>query len=100
MRSVAATEALAALEHGAQLVDVRSPSMFARDAFAGSVNVPLEDVRTGRLPNTLLPGTLVIVVCEHGQISELAGLYLEGQGFEDVVNVLGGLRALRGTPRP
>lgn len=98
MRSVAATEALAAIERGAQLVDVRSPSAFAREALAGSLNVPLEDVRAGRLPNTLSLGTPVIVVCEHGQISELAGLYLEGQGFEDVANVLGGLRALRATP--
>jgi len=37
----------------------------------------------------------LLLVCERGVTSELAGLYLEAAGYELVYNLEGGLRKLR-----
>ncbi len=52
----------------------------------------LEAVGGGVLPE-LSPDTPVYLVCERGQVSELAGLYLEAAGFEHVFHLAGGMRA-------
>ena len=52
----------------------------------------LEAVGRGVLP-VLPPDTPVYLVCERGQVSELAGLYLEAAGFEHVFHLAGGTRA-------
>jgi rhodanese-related sulfurtransferase len=52
----------------------------------------LEAVHRGELPD-LAPDTPVYLVCERGQVSELAGLYLEAAGFAHVYHLVGGTRA-------
>lgn len=95
MRSIRADEALAASAAGAVLVDVRTSAQFERNGLLGSVNIPLAEIRTQRVPQSLRPEARLVLLCDHGQLSELAGLYLEQAGFTDVANVLGGLLAIR-----
>lgn len=55
----------------------------------------LEAVQRGELPD-LAPDTPVYLVCERGQVSELAGLYLEAAGFARVYHLAGGTKAWSG----
>ena len=52
----------------------------------------LEAVQRGELPE-LPRDTPVYLVCGRGQVSELAGLYLEAAGFGHVHHLAGGVRA-------
>lgn len=95
MRSIHAAEAVAAAIDGAVLVDVRSRLQFERDGLPGSVNVPLNEIRARTVSPALRQDARLLLLCDHGHLSELAGLYLEQAGFKDVANVLGGLLAIR-----
>ncbi len=95
MRSVPPEEALAALRSGAVFVDVRTPAQHGRDGLPGSLSVPLASIQAGAEPPGVARDTPVYLVCERGLLSELAGLYLEALGYLDVINVRGGLGALR-----
>jgi rhodanese-related sulfurtransferase len=52
----------------------------------------LAAVQRGELPE-LTKDMPLYLVCERGQVSELAGLYLEAAGFTRVFHLAGGLRA-------
>ena len=72
------------IEQGAFLVDVRTPSEFARDHVKGSVNIPLD-----KIPAELdqFEGRKNIVVfCLSGGRSTQAKLILEKSGITNVVN--------------
>lgn len=74
-----------------QLVDVREPDEVAEGTLPGSVNIPLGD-----LPNRL--GELakdrrVVVLCRSGGRSTMACEQLTAAGFDDVVNLDGGMLA-------
>ena len=53
----------------------------------------LESIQNGDLPN-FNPKTPTYVLCNHGYLSELAALYLQVSGFQELYNVKGGLQAL------
>lgn len=55
----------------------------------------LDAVQRGDLPD-LPPDTPLYLVCGRGQVSELAGLYLEAAGFTAVAHLAGGLRTWPG----
>lgn len=55
-------------------------------------HLDLDAVQRGELPG-LEPSIPVYLVCERGQVSELAGLYLETAGFTAVYHLAGGTRA-------
>ena len=52
-------------------------------------------LQRGELPE-LARDTPVYLVCERGQVSELAGLYLEAAGFTHVYHLAGGTKAWPG----
>ena len=97
MKSLSPTELTTLQPQGAQLVDVRSPQLFARDGLPGAINAPLAEIQLGRhqLPRN---GPLVLL-CERGLQSQLAALYLEADGYTEVYNLAGGLIALRDADR-
>jgi len=74
-----------------RVVDVREPGEFRRGSLPGAVNVPLEAVakRGYELPRD----RPLLVVCQRGQKSSLAGLYLEADGYQ-VYLLEGGLEAI------
>ena len=72
------------IANGAVIVDVRSPNEFKLGARPGSLNIPLDQIksRCGELnkSNTL------IVCCASGVRSQLAVKILKQNGFANVIN--------------
>ena len=90
MESVTRAELEQGVAAGGVLFDLRPAS----GAVFGLEPRPLDLdlVQRGRLPD-LPPDTPLFLVCTRGQVSELAGLYLEAAGFTSVAHLAGGLRA-------
>ncbi len=76
---------------GFWVVDVREPREFGKGSLPGAVNVPLE--RIAKRDYTLPRDRPLLVVCHMGQKSNLAGLYLEADGYE-VYLLEGGLLSI------
>lgn len=83
-----------ALGETGQLVDVREPSEVAEGTLPGAINIPLGDLvdRIGELDKT----RRVVVLCRSGGRSTRASEYLTAVGFDDVVNLAGGMLAYEG----
>lgn len=94
MRSVDIEAFLEVLEEGAAAFDVRTQAQHQRDGLPGTEVLSLEDVQAGELPDVPKERP-VYLICERGQVSELAGLYLEAAGFQEVYNVAGGMKVWR-----
>jgi len=73
------------------LVDVRPKWSFAEGSLAGAVNLPLEEIAKGGYE--LKAERPLLVFCNRGQRSAMAGLYLEADGYE-VYLLEGGLASL------
>lgn len=71
---------------GAQVIDVREPWEYERGHLPGAKNVPLGDIPE-RLNELTEP---LVLVCASGNRSGQAARYLEGQGFTEVANLMGG----------
>jgi len=73
------------------LLDVREQWEFERCHIADSVLIPM-----GQIPsqlNELDPDRVTIVICHHGIRSRHVGIYLEREGFENIINLSGGVDA-------
>ena len=74
-----------------ELVDVREPWEVAHCQIEGSRAVPM-----GEIPSRLSeldPGRRTVVICHHGTRSMHVAMWLAQQGFEDVINLRGGIDA-------
>lgn len=80
---------IAAQRAGAAVFDLRPAPLMP---FGGAAPLTLEAVQNGSFPELPLSAP-VYLICARGQVSELAGLYLEAAGFTEVYNLAGGLRA-------
>jgi rhodanese-related sulfurtransferase len=97
------TAALAALEDGALLVDIRSESDRERDGIVpGSVHVPrtvlewrLAPESRWRSPHAGGLDEQVVLLCDHGYSSSLAAATLVELGFTRAGDVIGGYEAWR-----
>jgi len=76
----------AALDAGATLIDVRSPAEHAGRSIPGSLNLPLDDLRSRA---DELPAGPIVVHCQVGQRGHTAARLLSQLG-RDVVNLDGG----------
>jgi rhodanese-related sulfurtransferase len=74
-----------------QLIDVRGPDEVASGTLPGAVNIPLGDLedRFGELDRS----RRLVLLCRSGGRSTIAAELLAGAGFEDVVNLVGGMLA-------
>lgn len=82
------------LEKGEQkltLLDVREPWEYEICHIDNSILIPM-----GQIPNNLdqlNKDTPIVVICHHGVRSRNVAMYLEHQGFENVINLTGGVDA-------
>ena len=76
--------------HG-QLIDVREPSEFGAGTLPGAVNIPLAELGT-RLSD-IDPDRRVVLLCRSGGRSTTAARFLTQAGYDDVVNLAGGMLA-------
>jgi len=73
------------------LLDVREPWEYRIVHLEASRLIPMREIPA--VVDTLDPHQEVIVICHHGIRSRQVALFLEHQGFSDVVNLSGGLDA-------
>ena len=83
------TEFATAVGTDGQLIDVRAPDEIAAGTLPGAVNIPLGELeaRLGELDRA----RPVILLCRSGGRSTMAAELLTGAGFDDVVNLVGGM---------
>jgi len=94
MRQMPATELkqyLADTDNPPLLLDVREPSEYEICRIQGSQLVPMRQIpaHIEDLDNT----RETVVICHHGVRSYQVALYLERYGFENVINLMGGVAA-------
>jgi len=91
MRQMTPAELAQQLEAGERpfLLDVREPWEFERCHIAGSQLIPMRTIpaRYAELDRA----QPVVVICHHGGRSMQVGMFLEAQGFRDVINLSGGV---------
>lgn len=73
---------------GAKLYDVRTASEFSGSHFAGAVNLPLQDIENGQMPQ-VDKNTKIYVYCQSGNRSASAAKALKQAGFSDVNDLHG-----------
>lgn len=93
MRQITPTELSGWLSDAARakpvLLDVREPWEYQLCHIAGSRPMPMATVPT-RL-DELDSGTDMVVICHHGGRSAQVAMFLERQGFANVINLEGGV---------
>ncbi len=87
---MAKAELVAGVAAGGVLLDVRPVPKRIFGLEPTPLN--LDALQRGELPE-LMRDTPVYLVCARGQVSELAGLYLETAGFTHVYHLAGGTKA-------
>jgi rhodanese-related sulfurtransferase len=94
MRELTPNECKAYLEQAETrplLLDVREPWEYRIVHLENSQLIPMREVPA--IIEKLDPEQETIVICHHGIRSRQVALFLEHQGFSDVVNLSGGLDA-------
>ncbi len=92
MRRITPAELQAGLEGSTMhLLDVRSDEELALAALPGAIHIVLHELpnRHGELPRD----KPIAVLCHHGMRSQSGALFLDKQGFADVMSVDGGIDA-------
>jgi rhodanese-related sulfurtransferase len=80
-----ATDYAQLIKDGAMIVDVRTPGEYASGHIKGSVNIPVDQLRTGmsKLKNKQTP---IITCCASGMRSATAKSILVSSGYDQVYN--------------
>lgn len=73
------------------LLDVREPWEFQTCKIDGAQSMPMRSI-PARYPELKKDADLV-VICHHGARSFQVGLFLEQQGFGNIINLYGGVAA-------
>lgn len=76
------------------LVDLRRPSDFYKKHLQGARNIPYEELEY--YIDTFPKGYPILLYCDRGSASLLAGKQLSQRGM-DVISVIGGISAYRGS---
>ncbi len=76
-----------------ELIDVRTPMEYASGAIAGAINIPLDSIRS-RLAD-IPKNKPVVLYCGVGLRGYLASNILRLNGFNDVRNLIGGIKTYR-----
>ncbi|QCT01195.1 SirA family protein [Paenibacillus algicola] len=79
------------------LLDVREPAEYVFGHIPGAVSVPLGELESRS--SELDQGKPVYVICRSGTRSDLAAVLLKGAGFQQVINVVPGMKEWSGDIR-
>ncbi len=88
------TELDAGLDENTIIVDLREPILFEKGHIKGAVLVPFADFE--KKYSQLDKDKRIILVCHMGPMGEAAGQFLSENGYKQVYNVKGGMRAWEG----
>ena len=90
MRSITSTELHEYLQdNNPVLLDVREPAEHAICQIEGSLLIPMGEI-TSRIQE-LDEDDEIVCICHHGMRSMQVAMYLESQGFGNMVNLTGGI---------
>lgn len=78
------------------VVDVRTPDEYAQGHIPGAKLIPLDDLAT-RYREIPPDVERIVVHCEAGGRSAAACEYLAGKGYQNLLNMVGGMHAWRGS---
>lgn len=73
------------------LLDVREPWEFEKCQLDGSILIPMRQIPSA--VEDLDPEKEIVVICHHGIRSRQVAYYLEQQGFDNLINLEGGVEA-------
>jgi rhodanese-related sulfurtransferase len=73
------------------LLDVREPQEYDICHIPNSVLIPMQQIPQ-RL-HELNKKQEIVVICHHGMRSAQVGMFLEQNGFENIINLMGGVAA-------
>lgn len=91
--SIHINEAIAkAISENGIIIDVRSQKEFLEGHIPMAINVPLDEIQSGRFH--LPKQRLLVLYCDNGLHSLMAARYLDRRGYE-VLNTIGGLSAYK-----
>ncbi len=80
-------------QENAQVIDVRPKDAFVQGHIVNAINMPLEDLKAGKVKTDKLKKKPVVVYCQMGRSSVTASQHLTEAGFEQVFNLQGGINA-------
>lgn len=91
MKTICSTELKAKLDNGEKpvLLDVRESWEYELCSIPGSLNISMSNV--DKMLTDLKTDEETIVICHHGMRSFQVASYLEGNGFNQVANLEGGV---------
>ena len=78
------------------LLDVRTPEEFESGHLPGALNIDIRGYDFHEQIETLDPNTSYFVYCRSGARSTSACKFMESKGFEEVINLQGGILAWEG----
>lgn len=73
------------------LLDVREPFEVDICAIDGSINIPLHQIPAAI--EELDADQEYVLICHHGMRSQRAGMIMASQGFDKLINLVGGIDA-------
>jgi adenylyltransferase/sulfurtransferase len=79
-------------EHKLRLIDVREADEWAFARLPGAELIPLSQFQQRALEE-LSPGDKIVLYCHHGMRSARAQDFLKAHGYDDVLNLAGGIDA-------
>lgn len=96
VRSISTSQLEEALKskEGKTFLDVREPGEYKSGHVPGMKNIPLSQL--SRRLNEIPKGSEVYLMCRSGHRSVQAARILKGAGYENIINVAGGITAWRG----
>lgn len=91
----------AAIQQGAQLIDVRTPAEYKQSHISGAINLPLTELEKGKTPASAQKDTPIYLYCRSGNRSGRAATILKDAGYTRVYNLgsLEDVKKLGGTVR-
>lgn len=95
MQQISATQLAEILKREGEarplLLDVREPWEFETCHIAGSTLMPMQSIPARYMDlDKIAP---IVLICHHGHRSQQVGMFLERQGFTNVINLVGGVAA-------
>lgn len=72
---------------GALVVDVRTPAEFAEKKLPGTINIPLDTLKSGITNHVTDKSKLVLLHCRTGRRSGIAETELRALGYTNVFNI-------------
>ena len=97
MESMSVVELKRERENGSQavLLDVRDEWEFDLCHIQGSINISLSEISESK--DELEKQARTVIICHHGMRSRMAAEHLIAEGFEQIVNLEGGIDAWAST---